>query len=437
MVNKENPTQWKLIISIVCVSILIIASITWYFVIYDDNNGIENNESGTITVGEIPQADYTKIQWALDNATDGDIIYVWEGIYRENIVIEKTCELIGNGSGKTIINGTDGKNAVTIHANSVVISNFSIISAQSKGVFIDTIGNCTISDCIIRNNLFGISLNSSEGNLITDNIVTHNFYHGIDLQPNSDRNIITGNTVMYNHHKGIHLILGSSFNTISNNTISNQSVSGLVIVNDCINNEVYDNVLSHNGRDSIVIAGGTKNNTVARNDVFLNHGNGIAIGEGPGNRVIDNEIFENGRGVSLAYSASENWIIKNNISNNEWGLYLQKAWDNYIVMNDFSNNNCRYRCNDHHGFTNYIYHNNFYEPHNVTSDNISYWSDVGPQGNYWSDYTGLDNGADGRVINDGIGDTNLPHHGLDNNPYMEKDGWLKNSRLASLTFFSN
>ena len=33
--------------------------------------------------------------------------------------------------------------------------------------------------------------------------------------------------------------------------------------------------------------------------------------------------------------------------------------------------------------------------------------DYEEEGNYWSDYNGLDNGANGRIAGDGIGDTNL------------------------------
>jgi pectin methylesterase-like acyl-CoA thioesterase len=41
---------------------------------------------------------YTTIQAAIDNATVGDTIYVWDGEYHEKIIINKTLTLIGNGT---------------------------------------------------------------------------------------------------------------------------------------------------------------------------------------------------------------------------------------------------------------------------------------------------------------------------------------------------
>ena len=38
--------------------------------------------------------DFTSIQEAIDNASSGDTIYVWEGEYFENIVVNKSISLI-------------------------------------------------------------------------------------------------------------------------------------------------------------------------------------------------------------------------------------------------------------------------------------------------------------------------------------------------------
>jgi hypothetical protein len=43
--------------------------------------------------------------------------------------------------------------------------------------------------------------------------------------------------------------------------------------------------------------------------------------------------------------------------------------------------------------------------------NNNLWNNSDEEGNYWSDYTGVDNGANDRLAGDGIGDTKIPHPG--------------------------
>ena len=60
---------------------------------------------GTIIVNASGGGDYTHIQWAIDNASDGDNVYVKRGIYREKLHITKRISLIGEGNSSTIIDG--------------------------------------------------------------------------------------------------------------------------------------------------------------------------------------------------------------------------------------------------------------------------------------------------------------------------------------------
>jgi len=76
---------------------------------------------------------------------------------------------------------------------------------------------------------------------------------------------------------------------------------------------------------------------------------------------------------------------------------------------------------------NSIYHNNFVDNTNQLDESGSEytsntWDNGAGEGNYWSDYEGLDDGSDGRTTGDGIGDTDIPHLGVDNYPLMEPWG---------------
>ncbi len=76
----------------------------------------------TIIVAKDGNGDYSSIQNAIDNATEGDIIKVWEGTYEENVVVNKTVSLIGNGSEVATIDG----GGVRFHSTHSSIAPFEI-----------------------------------------------------------------------------------------------------------------------------------------------------------------------------------------------------------------------------------------------------------------------------------------------------------------------
>ena len=55
----------------------------------------------TLVVG--PGQTYTRIQDAIDNATAGDTVRVWAGMYNESVVVTKSLNIIGNGTDQTIL----------------------------------------------------------------------------------------------------------------------------------------------------------------------------------------------------------------------------------------------------------------------------------------------------------------------------------------------
>jgi parallel beta-helix repeat protein len=118
--------------------------------------------------------------------------------------------------------------------------------------------------------------------------------------------------------------------------------------------------------------------------------------------ATDNIARNNYFGFSLIYS-NENTIARNSISNSEIGIELR---------------NC---------FSNTIYHNNLIDNVQqveiIDSDNYWYNPDL-LEGNFWSNYWGQDDGSNGRVAGDGVGDTNLPHEGVDPYPLMYPTAYI-------------
>ena len=84
------------------ISIILIWSLIWIgfigLLVFDgviDNTLVQGK---TIIVDPNGKGNYTKIQYAIENASSGDIIRVWDGIYYEALTINKTLSIIGNGS---------------------------------------------------------------------------------------------------------------------------------------------------------------------------------------------------------------------------------------------------------------------------------------------------------------------------------------------------
>jgi len=108
-------------------------------------------------------ADYTKIQDAIDNASDGDTIFVYNGIYHENVVINKTSiQLIGESKHYTIIDGSGLEYVVFILGrNDLSLCNFTVRNSSSSGIGIKVgdflpCSNIQIKNNIISNTSYGI-----------------------------------------------------------------------------------------------------------------------------------------------------------------------------------------------------------------------------------------------------------------------------------------
>jgi pectin methylesterase-like acyl-CoA thioesterase len=72
------------------------------------------------------QGNYSSIQNAIDNASEGDTIFVSNGIYNENLIVDKSVQLIGEDKEQTIINGSINGNIITLNSNRVTITGFTI-----------------------------------------------------------------------------------------------------------------------------------------------------------------------------------------------------------------------------------------------------------------------------------------------------------------------
>jgi parallel beta-helix repeat protein len=183
----------------------------------------------TLYVGGTGPVNYTTIQDAIDDASDGDTIYVYSGTYFEDVKINTSIVLQGEDKESTIIYGGgfgSGDAVVYVSANNVEITRFSIRNS------------CPYWPGA------GIELKSNEQCIITDNILSDCFI-GIRTFLASD-STIKMNTIFYNDI-GIY-VQGSKRNTITRNTMQDNQCG--MYLNDANFNEITENNFINNERHS-------------------------------------------------------------------------------------------------------------------------------------------------------------------------------------------
>ena len=266
--------------------------------IEESNNLLYNGN--TLYVGGDGPGNYTKIQDAIDNASDGDTVFVYNGIYYERVKLRKTISLLGENRINTIIDAGGKDCPIDLEANNIHVSGFTLQNS----------GNDDYNDAGIHFKNWG-SAPESHNNVISGNRMINN-WDGI-FGINSENNYMSDNIIMNNRNFGIFFQAGCHTNKIENNQIFSNKMVGICI-QATSNVKVIRNTINDNGLIGIYIFSGS----------FYN-------------RVHGNNIMNNSHGVAL--DSSNNDISSNLISNsNEYGIFIFYGSQNMIRKNNFIDN---------------------------------------------------------------------------------------------------
>lgn len=310
----------------------------------------------THTVADSGGQGYTSIQAAINAAKNGDTVAVAAGTYLENVVVNKSINLVGTGAGVTIVRGSNPHDHVfNVSINNVNISGFTVKRAFA-GIYLNGVKYVTISNNTAMYNEYGMYLQASSSNVLTNNTASNNKWQGIYLD-SSNNNLLSDNNASSNIWDGI-LLRYSSNNTISgNNALDNsdgirivQSSNYNVLcgnnatlnsygidVDSCNNNVLCDNIASNNSGRGIHLSSST-NNTLSGNNASCNGDCGIALHSSTNNTLIGNKASSNkNQGIILQYDSNKNTLIGNNASDNNYGIYLISSSNNHIYNNYFNN----------------------------------------------------------------------------------------------------
>jgi len=332
----------KKIIILTAVSIILWAGIVPISATFEDSQPMNTDKGrGILYVGGSGPGNYTTIQEAITNATNGDTVFVFNGTYNENINIAKRISVIGEDKDITIIDGVAGGDTVVlILVNEVELSDFTIQgdpSGQDGIQVFSLMQDVVINHNIIKDCAYGILLQvTTERETISSNIITDNDFAGIRLQE-SDRNDIFNNIIENNGDWGISLSSFSKQNKIVENLVSN-NYGGIKLSGNSEQNELTDNVISDNDLEGILIEGLSIGNTIEGNNITNNFG-GIKLSASGQNIINENNIESNSMEGLLIETSNSNIITKNNfIGNNRQAKYLfssrnswgENYWDNWI-----------------------------------------------------------------------------------------------------------
>ena len=214
------------------------------------------NEMGWWQDGGTFNPSDTPIQDGIDNANAGETICVKDGIYTENVNVNKSLTIhTENGSTSTTVHAANSDDHVfEVTADYVNIRGFTVTGATggtySAGIYLNNVKYCNIFDnSASKNGYAGIFLDHASHNELTSNTVTsNNNAYGIAIDCSS-HNVLTYNTAS-NNNNGIYLEMSCN-NTITGNTATSNGYSG-ILLDYSSDNLIYNNYFNntHNAYDN-------------------------------------------------------------------------------------------------------------------------------------------------------------------------------------------
>ena len=151
-------------------------------------------------------------------------------------------------------------------------------------------------------------------------------------------NVTIKNTTITNSYYGIYLD-SSSGNVLSDNNITANSWAGVDLFNFCDNNTLSDNSITANAPYGINLEGSADNNTLIGNNITANSGEGIYLAFSSGNVLSGNTVTANsGVGIELDAISENNTLVDNNVTANSYGVELDYSSGNVLSGNLMTSN---------------------------------------------------------------------------------------------------
>ena len=253
-------------------------------------------------------------------------------------------------------------------------------TSYQQAIDISNRTNITIKNVLFSQFGVGVAMDHASNNTLTENQMST---FAAFLMVNADNNHIIGNTVT----QGYGIYGSGSYNLIMNNSFSgglSGGGNGMGIYLSGNNNTITQNTIIHGVSINM---GSSQYNTISNNTILNGSGSGILLAKSSNNIVCGNLIggktdSESGA-LYISHDSFNNVVFQNTFENNALAIALgaqvatlvwNSVYDNRFYENDFLNNT----------------QNVWIAP----GAPVNFW-DNGQQGNYWSNFHGVDSNHNG------------------------------------------
>jgi len=318
-----------------------------------ENTSLPTSRGHWLYVGGNGPGNYSTIQDAIDDASDGDTIFVYDDSSPYNrAIIDKAVTLIGENKETTLI-----ENQVVVEHNNVTVTGFTIHFLNADGA-----NNYTIINNEFHGDEYGLYIHAGSNVKIINNTIIDQKLCGIEFHTGSD-NIITGNSIIatnnsWSNHEDLfiywvhHTIIsnnsfislrdglnvGISICDSENNTIENNSFvkTGIRLLGS------YENTFSKNsvnGKPLLWLEEEANKTVDDAGQVFLLHCNqitvcnltlfdvpeGITLYDTNSSNIQNNTFSWCGTGINLD-SSNMNNLSQNTVMNCSSGISIGYSW---------------------------------------------------------------------------------------------------------------
>ena len=328
------------------------------------------------------------LQEAINNAPEGSVLKLPKGVYKGSIIINKPLSIIGKEDG-VIIDGGGIGTVIQITSSYVTLKNLTITGSGNRHDLLDSaikINNSKqseISNCIIKDSLFGIDITMTNNSIFSNNYITSKDLElglrgdGLRLWYSND-NIVSNNKLVKSRDM---VIWYSHGNTVENN-YGEQNRYSLHFMH-AGKNIVKDNTYKLN---SVGIFFMYTKDTIATGNTVQSSlgatGMGIGLKDVSNMTLNDNTIIYCAQGIYIDRSPYEpdtkNWLENNKIFYNSEAIHFHSISENNVIKANTILGNIEDIINDSRGSK-------------TDLNEIA--------GNYWDNYEGFDENGDN------IGDT--------------------------------